>query len=115
MADPAEITALRTRQPSLPSVISDAVIGQYLDDAAVDFPQFGIVDSDPVYSKLLSLYACHLMTINGLIRDLAAASVKDVSANFAMPPLGPGETRYYQEFKKTLRRNKSPGYVLVTT
>jgi hypothetical protein len=115
MASPAEIATLRLRQPNLPAVITDAVAGQYLDDAAIDFPRFGIETSHPVYSLLLSLYACHLMAVNGLVRDTTAESVKDVSASYAIPPLGPGETRYYQAFKMTLRRNRAPGYILVST
>jgi hypothetical protein len=115
MAEQSEIDSFKLRQPSLPVAISDAVIGQYLDDAAIDFPQFGIATSHPAYLILHYLYAAHLMVVNGLLKDLTAAAVKDVSASFAIPPLAAGETRFYQAFKMTLKRNKSPGFILIGT
>jgi hypothetical protein len=115
MATQAQIDSLRLRRPNLPASLEDENLSLYLDDAAVEFDRFGIIESDPIYDKCLSLYALHLLTIAGLINDVSSESVKDVSASYALPPLANGDTRYYQEFKKTLRRNKPPGFILVST
>lgn len=113
MATAAQIANFQLRQLNLPATITDATIGLYLDDAALEFPRFGISETDDAYEKMLYLYASHLMVIGGIIPDLVTSeSVKDVSASYA-GSLQPGEsTGYYSEFMKTLRRRKYPLYVL---
>ncbi len=115
MATPSQIESCRLRQPNLPPAVTDAVVNIYLDDASLEFPSFGIATTDPAYDKMLSLYALHLMAMANLISTVASESVKDVSASYVQPVLGPGETVYYQEFKRTLRRRKYPFYILHNT
>lgn len=115
MATTLQIEQLKLRQPSLPSTVTDSVINIYLDDAALEFEHFGINETDSAYNKMLSLYALHLMTVSGLIADIVSESVKDVSATYNKGQLKPGETFYYQEFMKLLRRRKFPPYILINS
>jgi hypothetical protein len=112
MATDAQVTNLRLRNPSLPTSVTDDVAKMYLDDAALEFESFGIGITDPAYDKLLSLYALHLMTVIGLIKDVVSESVKDVSASYAQNNLNGADSFYYREFKRSLRRRKSPFYIL---
>lgn len=115
MATTLQIEQLKLRQPALPSNVTDSVIEIYLDDAALEFEFFGIGITDKAYNKMLSLYALHLMTLSGVIADVVAESVKDVSATYGKAGLKQGQTVYYNEFLKLLRRRKFPNFILINT
>ena len=115
MATSEQVGNVRLRQPSLPSNVTDATINIYLDDAAQEFPSFGIETSNSAYQNMLYLYAMHLMTMAGILKDISSESVKDVSASYNVGTLGSEGSVYYAEFKKLLRRRKSPFFILKST
>lgn len=117
MATPTQIANLKLRQPDLSPIVSDAVVDRYLDDAALEMSDyFNIGTTDPSYDKLLSLYALHLMFMSGILKQVTAGSVKDVSETYANAGSREGGSSvYYDEFMRSLRRRKFPPFVYVNS
>lgn len=107
----AELTKFRIRQPSL-SDIADEIILQYLTDADLEMPFFGISDSNKSYSKLLSLYTMHLLSVSGILKEISAESIKDVSASYSTQDISKFGSTYMIEFRRSLRRRHYPFYMM---